>query len=240
METPTSRISSESGARAMNDLSLLDQELREKKATAQERAQLHQRHMRERMDEIDRYYEDFARVADRVAERHIRPRMELLATYFDNAEPIPGGDQAHRHHCRYRFRHTERFPATGTLDLAVCPDADSKKIMVLYSLEILPLLFRFEGGDRIEFPLDGVDEPRLVAWLGEKIGLAFDALLRVEEAEPYQRENTVTDPVCGMQINKAWATAQAEYRGETYYFCVEECREKFTRDPQRYAVTGGA
>ncbi|MFO0890938.1 MAG: YHS domain-containing protein [Isosphaeraceae bacterium] len=223
----------------MNDLSLLDRRLREKKQTAQERARLHQRHMRERMGEIDRYYEDFATIADRVAEQLIRPRMELLASYFDNAEPLPGGDEAHRHHCRYRFGHTERFPATGTLDLAVCPDADSKKVVVLYSLEILPLLFRFDGSDRIEFALDGVDEPRLITWLEEQIGLAFDVLNRVEEAEPYQRDNTVTDPVCGMQINKAWASSRMEYSGETYYFCVEECREKFAGDPQRYARHGG-
>ena len=39
----------------MNDLSLLDQKLREKMAIAQERSQLHQRHMRQRMDEIDQY-----------------------------------------------------------------------------------------------------------------------------------------------------------------------------------------
>jgi YHS domain-containing protein len=224
----------------MNDLSLLDQELRERKATAQERAQLHRRHMRQRMDEIDRYYEDFARVADCVAEQLIRPRMELLASYFDNAEPVAGAEQAQRHHCRYRFRHTERFPATGTLDLAVCPDADSKKVVVIYSLEVLPLFFRFEGRDQIEFALDGVDEPRLIAWIEQKIGLAFDTLLRVEEVEPYQRENPVTDPVCGMQINKAWAAARMEYRGETYYFCVEECREKFARDPRRYASHAGA
>jgi YHS domain-containing protein len=224
----------------MNDLSLLDQKLREKKATAQERVLLHQRHMRQRMDEIDRYYESFTEVADHVAEQLIRPRMELLASYFDNAEPLPGGDQAHRHHRRYRFQHTTRFPATGTLDLAVCPDVDSKKVVFVYTLEILPLFFRFEGSDQIEFPLDGVDEPRLIAWIEEKIGLAFDTLLRVEEVESYQRENTVTDPVCGMKINKALSVAQAEYQGEIYYFCVKECRAKFAEDPRRYARPGGA
>jgi Cu+-exporting ATPase len=221
----------------MNDLSLLDQELREKKQAAQERAQLHQRHMRERMGEIDRYYEDFARTADRVAEQLIQPRLELLASYFDNAEPVPEGDQAHRHHCRYRFLRTARFPATGTLGLAVCPDTDSKKVVVIYTLEILPLFFRFDGRDQIEFPVDGVEEPRLIAWLDEKIRLAFDTLVRVEDAEPYQRDNVVTDPVCGMKISKSWAVAQMEYRGETYYFCIEECREKFALDPQRYVMS---
>ena len=225
----------------MNDLSLLDQKLREKMAIAQERSQLHQRHMRQRMDEIDQYYQKFAKVTDHVMGHLIRPRVQLLASYFDNAEPLPEGDQAHRHHCGYRFRHTERFPATATLDLAVCPDADFENILVIYTLEILPVFFHFERRDQIHFSLDGVDEPRLVAWIEEKIGVVFDTYLRLEETEQYQRENTVTDPVCGMQINKAWAAAQTEYQGQTYYFCLEECRAKFAQEPQHYlkSVTEG-
>ncbi|MES1210941.1 MAG: YHS domain-containing protein [Acidobacteriota bacterium] len=30
-------------------------------------------------------------------------------------------------------------------------------------------------------------------------------------------------------------TPQAEYRGKTYYFCSEECREEFLRNPGKYA-----
>jgi Cu+-exporting ATPase len=44
----------------------------------------------------------------------------------------------------------------------------------------------------------------------------------------------VTDPVCGMRINKMFAAAQADYQGRTYYFCVPECRAKFVADPDRY------
>ena len=121
-----------------------------------------------------------------------------------------------------------------TLDLGVCPDAAIKNILVVYALDILPIFFRFEGRDQIEFPLDGVDEPRLITWVEKKIHDFFDTYLRLEENDHYQRENTVTDPVCGMQINKAWAAARMEYQGQTYYFCLEECRTKFAEDPLRY------
>jgi YHS domain-containing protein len=218
----------------MNDLSVLDQELREKFSATQERLQLRQEHTRQRMDEIDRYYAKFGQLADDLTERLIRPRMELLASYFDNVEPLLGDDQTHRHHCRYRFRHTERFPATATLDFAVCPDASFEKVLVVYSLEILPVFFQFERTDQIEFALDDVDRPRLIAWLEEKIRRVFDAYLRLEDTEQYQRENTVTDPVCGMKINKAWSAARMEFQGETYFFCVHECRAKFAEDPRRY------
>ena len=37
----------------------------------------------------------------------------------------------------------------------------------------------------------------------------------------------VTDPVCGMQVNKAFAPAQMSYQGQTYYFCIPECQARF-------------
>jgi Cu+-exporting ATPase len=44
----------------------------------------------------------------------------------------------------------------------------------------------------------------------------------------------VTDPVCGMQIESSQAEAQSQYQGQTYYFCSDECRQKFDADPKRY------
>src|SRR3954465_5247870 len=38
----------------------------------------------------------------------------------------------------------------------------------------------------------------------------------------------VTDPVCGMKVDKAKAV-RTEYDGETYYFCSEHCRQGFDR-----------
>ena len=44
----------------------------------------------------------------------------------------------------------------------------------------------------------------------------------------------VTDPVCGMAVDPATATARHEHAGVTYHFCCEGCRRKFAADPQRY------
>ncbi|MBI2827192.1 MAG: YHS domain-containing protein [Planctomycetia bacterium] len=38
-----------------------------------------------------------------------------------------------------------------------------------------------------------------------------------------------------MRINMGDAGGSVEYQGRTYYFCVEQCRDKFLRDPVRYA-----
>ena len=45
---------------------------------------------------------------------------------------------------------------------------------------------------------------------------------------------TVTDPVCGMQIEKASAAASHVHDGSTHYFCSEHCRKTFVSNPAKY------
>ncbi len=52
-------------------------------------------------------------------------------------------------------------------------------------------------------------------------------------------EDAVVDPVCGMKVKKSEAKATYEHNGKTYYFCMEECKEKFVKDPEKYAKTDG-
>jgi uncharacterized protein len=42
-----------------------------------------------------------------------------------------------------------------------------------------------------------------------------------------------TDPVCGMQVDRAKAL-RLEYAGRTYFFCSQECLAAFKADPGRY------
>ncbi len=44
-------------------------------------------------------------------------------------------------------------------------------------------------------------------------------------------EGYATDPVCGMQVEKANASATAERDGETFYFCSDRCRDRFMKAP---------
>ena len=44
---------------------------------------------------------------------------------------------------------------------------------------------------------------------------------------------TDTDPVCGMAVETAKAKPSV-YRGHTYYFCSQNCREKFEASPDGY------
>jgi YHS domain-containing protein len=44
----------------------------------------------------------------------------------------------------------------------------------------------------------------------------------------------VVDPVCGMSIDPAKAAAKSVYAGKTYYFCTEEDKKLFDKDPEKY------
>ena len=57
------------------------------------------------------------------------------------------------------------------------------------------------------------------------------------EADPKEAStmaDTVTDPVCGMEIRPDDAAASEEHDGRTFYFCAAACRRAFLADPHRY------
>jgi YHS domain-containing protein len=50
--------------------------------------------------------------------------------------------------------------------------------------------------------------------------------------------STARDPVCNMEVNEQNAAARAEYQGQTYLFCSQDCKNKFDQNPQQYAKQG--
>ena len=47
----------------------------------------------------------------------------------------------------------------------------------------------------------------------------------------------IRDPVCLMGVTPTLAAAMLESGGRSYYFCSEECRDKFRKEPQKYLNT---
>lgn len=43
-----------------------------------------------------------------------------------------------------------------------------------------------------------------------------------------------TDPVCNMKVDEEKAAATSVYKGTTYYFCAQACKEKFEKQPEKY------
>jgi YHS domain-containing protein len=42
------------------------------------------------------------------------------------------------------------------------------------------------------------------------------------------------DHVCDMEIDERKPAITAEYADDTYYFCSQECKNKFVEDPEKY------
>jgi len=48
------------------------------------------------------------------------------------------------------------------------------------------------------------------------------------------------DPVCKMPVDEKTAKWTYDYKGTTYYFCAEGCREDFEDNPEWFLKGGGA
>lgn len=49
-----------------------------------------------------------------------------------------------------------------------------------------------------------------------------------------EEDGMAVDPVCGMKVKKEDAKFTHVHNGKTYYFCMEECKDKFVKAPGDY------
>lgn len=47
------------------------------------------------------------------------------------------------------------------------------------------------------------------------------------------------DPVCSMEVDEGSAASRSQYQGEDYYFCSQDCKQKFDRNPEQYTRQKG-
>ena len=52
----------------------------------------------------------------------------------------------------------------------------------------------------------------------------------------HQSVEEVTDPVCGMKIDRETASEVIDYQSRQYHFCGSSCAQKFKTNPQQYLV----
>ena len=219
----------------MDELTNLERQIREKLAGAEAKRRDRQAALTAEMQAREKLVERFNGEARRWMQALIVPRMERLAACFENAKFCPP-DAIRPFRCACTFERTPQFPATTTLEMTLFPEESLDNGVVAYAVEILPILFQFERKDQLVVALDKPDDDRIAEWVERKLMTFLDAYLQLPEAEHYQRDNLVIDPVCGMEINKQFAAASEELLGKTYYFCVEECRRKFLEDTARYSA----
>lgn len=48
-------------------------------------------------------------------------------------------------------------------------------------------------------------------------------------------KKTVTDPICGMEVDPCNTSLTAEYENKIFYFCAEGCLKAFEKNPAKYS-----
>jgi YHS domain-containing protein len=216
----------------MDTTGTLGKRLQEKLMLRQERRRLRQEHTRGEMEGMNERLKRYTAAADKLMESIIRPRMEQLKRCF---EAVNGPQcETTRHMCRLLFKHSAEFPATATVELGVTRDGHAKTVLIQYDASILPRFVPLDDKDELGIALESLDQAKVAAWVEDKLLQFVDVYLSLETTPQYQAENLATDPVCGMSVNKVGAPARMDHRGKTYFFCVEECRQKFAENPGRY------
>lgn len=200
---------------------------RHRQELAQKQQQLNgeMKHLLERRD-------NFNGIARNILSSIIYPRMSELARHFDNAK-LTDVDKITDFHCLCEFTHTYRFPALTRLDIHISPSGNYEKLDIGYDLAILPVLIEYQKHDEQSFSLGSpACEEEMSRWVEEKMLDFLDTYLQLETHPMYQKENVVTDPVCGMRIPIAEAAGKIERDGRTIFFCSDICKDAYLKENQ--------
>jgi len=116
-----------------------------------------------RLAEAERRWQAFGALADRLVQTIIRPRLERLAGYFENAHLLAPAESP-RYRCVCHFRHTDRFPATTTLSLAVALPGQAPRLAIHPYPNQYTAPFRLLDGTEVTVrAIRPEDEPLIIA-----------------------------------------------------------------------------
>lgn len=194
-------------------------------------ASIEQRRAQFRADETRKHQEWEQRVAqlnqvfDRLREVWKPPLETLIAKFGDKVKATPKlmpstrdiSLDFHSDVAKIRLR----FRATA--------DAEIRKLILHYDLEIIPILMQFDAHAELEMPLDAVDSNAVARWIDDRIVSFVDTYITAHEHKYYLKDQMVQDPVTGTEFPRMLAGAKLERGGRTYYFISEETRQEFEK-----------
>ena len=163
----------------------------------------------------------------------IKPRLDTVVELFRSARTMTD-EQACR--CWCWFACSERFPVTAKVEFALEHDESVEHLFVRYEACLMPVFVRFQPHDKLTIRLDEINPEQIAGWVEERILEFLETYLHHDRGQDDLEEDILTDPVCGMRLQRSDVRAQAEYRGHPYFFCRTECREKIESKPEDFVT----
>lgn len=184
--------------------------------------------LNQEMQELIKQRDAFRAEARRMLTSVVLPRIRAMARHFDNAVIEEPKDEDFR--CACRFSHTARFPATATITVAIMPGDRHEGLALHNTLEILPEFFDYERHSDHQISPGPRSDEMVASWVEDKMLRFLDTYLQLETHPLYQKDNLVTDPVCGMRLPLAQAAGSVERNGREIFFCSRPCREAYLKE----------
>jgi len=184
------------------------------------------------MSNVDVRHQHFEELSHRLNRDLVKPRLDQMARLFPNAS-FPEQQKSNGSSCLFEF--CDRFPATAEIEFSIEHDVRFEKVIVHTHTHIMPVFVPYNEQDNLTLPWDRVDDAKVADWVEERLLEFLDTYLRIDAGSDDLAKETVTDPVCGMQILQSDAVASDSYYGHPHFFCSKECLAKFQKDPEQYA-----
>ena len=187
------------------------------------------------MEQIGTRQLHFENVANDLIASVVRPRIEVMANAFGHAGSVVALDGGHG--LAVPFAHTDEFPAHARVEVNISHDQTCEHAWCGFTATIIPILMEYERDRRLDLDLGAPDRHRLMTFIDERIEAFVVSYLSLRDSESmYQRDQSVTDPVCGMSFRRADAHSFLDHAGLRVFFCAEACRQQFEAAPERYGA----
>jgi YHS domain-containing protein len=163
------------------------------------------------------------------------PRLEALRTAFGEKVKVEPHADTGRRQATFAFvSNLARISLTFT----ATTDYDVRKLVLEYSLQILPVLISYPDRARMEQPLDAIDEKAIGDWIDGRIVEFVKTYLSIHENEFYLQAHMVEDPVAHVRFPDFSAASTLERGGKTLYFIANETREEFEAGEKKQKSAG--
>ena len=182
---------------------------------------------RERELRLQRYESEAKRIVELV-----KPRLNA---FIDRFQAVVQAAPTVREHTRAVNLTFTATVANATLRFEAFPDQNVVHVRLECTQEIIPVVVRYDKQSVLEFPLDGVQDDKVVQWFDDRIIAfvkAYIAVVRQDTAlQERLKDQFAEDPVTKIRFPKYLASSTLERDGRTYYFVDEETRRQFEQPP---------